>query len=35
MLSKKGTDANTALENSKGTYGCFADGVTFIDPRKE
>lgn len=32
---KAGTDANKALENAKGTYGCWADGVTFIDPRKE
>jgi NifU-like protein involved in Fe-S cluster formation len=32
---KAGTDANKALENAKGTYGCWSDGVTFIDPRKE
>jgi hypothetical protein len=32
---KAGKDANKALEDSKGTYGCWADGVTFIDPRKE
>ncbi|HKL73037.1 MAG TPA: iron-sulfur cluster assembly scaffold protein [Candidatus Onthovivens sp.] len=32
---KKGEDANKALESAKGIYGRFADGVKFIDPRKE
>ncbi|HKL87038.1 MAG TPA: hypothetical protein VJ861_11960 [Treponemataceae bacterium] len=30
---KKGIDANEALTKAKGTYGRFADGVKFIDPR--
>lgn len=30
---KKGVDANEALTKAKGTYGRFADGVKFIDPR--
>lgn len=34
-LIKKGVDANEALSQAKGTYGRFADGVKFIDPRKE
>ncbi|GHU56558.1 nitrogen-fixing protein NifU [Clostridia bacterium] len=32
---KKGTDANDALKNETKSYGRFADGVKFIDPRKE
>ena len=30
-----GKSANDALEQAKGTYGRFADGVKFIDPRHE
>lgn len=32
---QKGTDANEALENAKGTYGQFDSGVRFINPRQE
>lgn len=32
---KKGEDANTALEKSKGTYGRFAEAAKYIDPRHE
>lgn len=32
---KKGEDANTALEKSKGTYGRFSEAVKTIDPRYE
>ena len=32
---KKGTDANEAMKNATGTYGRFAEGVKYIDPRKE
>ena len=32
---KKGTDAAAALEGAKKTYGRYADGVTYIDPRHE
>ena len=32
---KKGEDANTALENAKGTYGRFSEAAKYIDPRKE
>ncbi|MEL4106382.1 hypothetical protein IZU99_10440 [Oscillospiraceae bacterium CM] len=32
---KKGTDANEALKKATGTYGRFAEGVTYIDPRHE
>jgi NifU-like protein involved in Fe-S cluster formation len=32
---KKGTDANEALANAKGTYGRFAEAVKIIDPRHE
>lgn len=32
---KKGTDANQAIKDATGTYGRFADGVKYIDPRKE
>jgi NifU homolog involved in Fe-S cluster formation len=34
-MIKKGTDANDALEKAKGSYGRFAEGVKYIDPRKE
>ena len=32
---KKGTPAETALNNSKGVYGRFNDAVKYIDPRHE
>jgi len=32
---KRGDDPNTAYEKSIGTYGRFADAVTYIDPRKK
>jgi len=32
---KKGEDANVALKNATGTYGCFNDAVKYIDPRHE
>ena len=32
---RKGTDAITALKESTGTYGRYADAVKYIDPRKE
>jgi len=32
---KKGDDANTAMEKSKGQYGRVADAVKIIDPRHE
>ncbi|HKL99130.1 MAG TPA: hypothetical protein VJZ06_04415 [Mobilitalea sp.] len=32
---KKGDDANTAMEKSKGQYGRVDDAVKIIDPRKE
>ena len=32
---KKGDDANTAYEKSKGTYGRFAEAAKYIDPRKD
>ena len=32
---KQGQDAASAVEQAKGTYGQFADGVKFIDPRTE
>lgn len=32
---KKGEDANTALEKSKGTYGRFSEAAKYIDPRHE
>ena len=32
---KKGDDPNTAYEKAKGSYGRFAEGVKYIDPRKE
>ena len=34
-LIKKGTDPAEALKKSTGTYGRFADAVSYIDPRKE
>ncbi len=32
---RKGDDANTAYEKSKGTYGRFDDAAKYIDPRHE
>ena len=32
---KKGVDANQAIKDATGSYGRFADGVKFIDPREE
>ena len=32
---RKGTDPATALKESTGTYGRFADAAKYIDPRKE
>ena len=32
---KRGDDPNTAYEKSIGTYGRFAEAVTYIDPRKK
>ena len=32
---KKGEDAASAVEKTKGTYGQFADAVKYIDPRME
>ncbi len=32
---REGKDPKDAFEASKGTYGRYADGVKFIDPRKE
>ena len=32
---KRGDDPNTAYEKSIGTYGRFADAVSYIDPRKK
>ena len=32
---KKGDDANTAYEKSKGQYGRVEDAVKIIDPRRE
>ena len=32
---KRGDDPNTAYQKSIGTYGRFADAVTYIDPRKK
>ena len=32
---RNGIDANEALENTKGTYGRFAEAESYIDPRKE
>ncbi len=34
-MIKKGTDANEALEKSKGTYGRFKEAAKYIDPRHE
>jgi len=30
-----GMDANEALEKAKSSYGRFADGVKFVNPRHE
>ena len=32
---KKGVDANEALKKATASYGRFAEGVKFIDPRQE
>ncbi|MCL2034804.1 MAG: iron-sulfur cluster assembly scaffold protein [Oscillospiraceae bacterium] len=32
---KKGVDANQAIKDATGSYGRFAEGVKFIDPREE
>ena len=32
---KKGTDANKAIKDATSTYGRFAEGVQYIDPREE
>ena len=32
---KKGVDPATAIKDASGTYGRFAEGVKFIDPREE
>ncbi len=32
---KKGAEANQAMKDATGTYGRFADGVKYIDPREE
>lgn len=34
-MVKKGMDANEALAKAKGSYGRFAEGVKYIDPRHE
>ncbi len=34
-MIKAGTDPKEALEKASGTYGRYADAVTYIDPRKE
>ncbi|MDD2293779.1 MAG: hypothetical protein PHD07_06190 [Bacteroidales bacterium] len=34
-MVKKGIDANEALAKAKGSYGRFAEGVKYIDPRQE
>ncbi len=34
-LVGEGTDANDAIEQSKTTYGRFAEAASYIDPRKE
>ncbi len=34
-MIKKGVDANEAMQKATSTYGRFADGVKFIDPRHE
>lgn len=35
MITKKGIPAQEALEKAKGTYGRFAEGARYVDPRKE
>ena len=32
---KKGMDAGEALEKATGTYGRYAEGAKYIDPRHE
>jgi hypothetical protein len=32
---REGKDPKVAFESAKGTYGRYAEGVKFIDPRKE
>ena len=32
---RKGVDANAAIKSATGTYGRYADGVTYIDPREQ
>ena len=32
---KKGMEPNEAYEKAKGTYGRFAEGVKYVDPRLE
>ena len=32
---KAGMDPKEAMEKATGTYGRYADGVKFIDPRQE
>ena len=34
-MVKKGIPAEEALEKAKGTYGRFAEGSKYIDPRQE
>jgi len=34
-MLKKGIDANEAVKTAKGTYGRFAEGVKYIDPREQ
>ncbi len=34
-MIKKGVDANEAMQKATSTYGRFADGVKFIDPRHD
>ena len=34
-MTKKGIDANEALEKAKSSYGRFAEAVKYIDPRNE
>ena len=32
---KKGVEPAQAMKDATGTYGRFADGVKFVDPRQE
>jgi hypothetical protein len=34
-FNKKGMKPNEAYEKAKGTYGRFAEGVKYVDPRLE